>query len=231
MKEYLLSELLELTYQPSDLRSSFKAYRRHWYASCPTQLEIRSQRLFQIFVCWKFPSLCWRKHKSINPILISHGLKQVSEEDYTSKKAIRIRPNTWNTHQLPWQTPSCLSHVLSGHSVLIIDTGAILLLKLLIHKRTYSCSSICERDANPFEFSCEQVWWDIALCSYKWVMLYDLHQNLALETVTWFLLWQGCVCAILNAVSWIPGDSLFSPASNARDTKNLSQNWGLLHRS
>jgi len=46
MKEYLLSELLELTYQPSDLRSSSKAYGRHWYARCQMQLEIRSRRLF-----------------------------------------------------------------------------------------------------------------------------------------------------------------------------------------
>lgn len=73
------------------------------------------------------------------------------------------------------------------------------------------------------------IWWDRALCSYRWVQLYDSYQNLALGAVTWFVLWQECVCVILNAVSWIPGDSLFSPASDARDSKNLSQNVGLLH--
>lgn len=45
MKEHLLSELLKLTYQPSDLRSSLKAYRRHWHARPPMPLEVRASLL------------------------------------------------------------------------------------------------------------------------------------------------------------------------------------------
>lgn len=49
MTEYLLSELLELSYQPSDSRAHFKGCRRPRCSRCPTQSENRLSTSFFFF--------------------------------------------------------------------------------------------------------------------------------------------------------------------------------------